>query len=292
MMALLYCPALLSAQTPDLLLCPGHGYTLTSTADASGASQITYEWYENDTPVGNSNSTALNMSSGKASPGTYTYVRKASSSDCQEPVSSNAFVVIVVPTPNAPVISASTAAVCQNAGDIVFSIPPAANTAYNWSGSDGTPSGGDNSSYTVSSAAYGAKSVTATASVTYTVGGLDETCTSGASNATSAEVHPLPVVSQTAYDEECGKGEKHLGVEVMVGDASSSNVTVSWYAGASGGSALQSGDDKTFTTPSLTETTNYYVAAAEKTTGCESAGRATVEAKVDLNEGSISGTKN
>jgi hypothetical protein len=287
MTALLYCPALLSAQTPDLLVCFGRGYTLTNEVAATGASQVTYAWTESANPVDNSNTASLSVAAGKA-PGTYTYVRTASSDDCPDPVSSNAYTVVVVPMPAVPVISASAAEVCHNAADIAFTIPPADNTVYNWSGTDGAPSGTGNGTYTVSGGVTGSKEVTATASVTYTVASLEKACTSDASAPASATVHPRPVVAQVPYDEDCGSGEKNLEVSVTVGGSPLALADITWYAGETGNDVLESGTS--YTTPNLTETTHYYVAATDETTGCESVGRTQVEATLRLYEGRIGGS--
>jgi hypothetical protein len=89
-------PAL--AQTPNLQVCANQGFSLVSAEDADGIKPITYEWYENGTPVLNSNTTSLSFSAGKATPGFYQYVRKASNAACSE-LPSNTYTVEVVATP-------------------------------------------------------------------------------------------------------------------------------------------------------------------------------------------------
>jgi hypothetical protein len=87
------------AQAPvDLEVCEGKGYTLTSTADATGTSPVTYQWYENDVAVPGANASSLTVATGRAEAGNYVYVRKASNAACIE-VPSNTFTVRVKPTP-------------------------------------------------------------------------------------------------------------------------------------------------------------------------------------------------
>jgi hypothetical protein len=61
-----------------------------------------------------------------------------------------------------------------------------------------------------------------------------------------------PAVASTTPASICGSGTVTLG-------ATASSGTLNWYAAASGGTSLGSGE--TFTTPSLTSTTSYYVSA-------------------------------
>ena len=78
-------PALAFAQ--DLTVCTGKGYTLTSAADAAGAS-----------PIDNSNTPSYSFAEGKAEAGTYAYVRKASNTECPGGVFSNTYTVVVEAT--------------------------------------------------------------------------------------------------------------------------------------------------------------------------------------------------
>jgi hypothetical protein len=288
MTTVLLCPAL--AQDPGLLVCRDRGYTLTSTADAAGASAVTYTWYENGSPVDQSNTTTLSIAAGTKNAGTYRYVRKAASDDCAD-VSSNTFTVVVL-QPEAPVINVSAAAVCRDAGDLVFTVAPAANTTYSWSGEPGTPAGDDRSTYTVSGASTGAKAVQATATVYYEVNSLQKTCTSILSEVASAVVHPLPAVAQTGTAAFCGGGTHTLGVEVTVAGNSvpEGEVTITWYSDDAGTNvAAGSGNAASYTTPNLTASASYYVGATVNATGCAAAGLTRVDATVNLYEGAIGG---
>jgi hypothetical protein len=85
----------LMAQT--LQVCMDRGYTLTSESEATGAAAGTYTWYEDGTPVDNSNTASLTIAAGTKAAGVYEYVRMAGSVECE--VSSNTYTVTVNPVP-------------------------------------------------------------------------------------------------------------------------------------------------------------------------------------------------
>jgi hypothetical protein len=85
------------AQAPSLQVCMDRGYTLTSESEATGAAAGTYTWYEDGTPVDNSNTASLTIAAGTRAAGVYEYVRMAGSVECE--VSSNTFTVTVNPVP-------------------------------------------------------------------------------------------------------------------------------------------------------------------------------------------------
>jgi hypothetical protein len=83
----------LMAQAPaDMEVCAGKGYTLTNAKPAVGAEPITYQWYENSSPIG-SGTPALIVAEGRAVADNYTYVRVASNAACT--LSSNVYTVRV-----------------------------------------------------------------------------------------------------------------------------------------------------------------------------------------------------
>jgi hypothetical protein len=103
----------LVAQAPvvDLTVCMDAGYTIPSGVDATGASAVTYQWYENGGAVGNSNTATLTVAAGKE-PGDYAYVRVATNADCPGGVPSNTYTVRVLPVPTNLLLTASPAAIC------------------------------------------------------------------------------------------------------------------------------------------------------------------------------------
>ncbi len=78
-----------------------------------------------------------------------------------------------------------------------------------------------------------------------------------------------PTITGTSPASRCGTGTLSIGATASAG-------TVNWYTAATGGTAIASGT--TFTTPSLTTTTTYYVDATNA--GCTTASRTSVTASV------------
>jgi len=95
-------------------------------------------------------------------------------------------------------------------------------------------------------------------------------CNSAARQPVTVTVQPLPAITSTTNGVICAQGTATLG-------AVSDTGIINWYASATGGAILATGD--TFTTPVLTATTNYY-AEAINPEGCASSGRTAVEALV------------
>ena len=296
LVALLFAVPVFADVPVHLLVCKEKGYTLNSTANASGGSEITYTWYVSVdggdfSAVESSNTASISVGANTKDPGTYSYVRKAVNTECSGGVYSNTYTVVVL-KPAAPVIVAPESAVCANT-DVTFTIAPADNTTYTWSGATGTPSGTDNSTYTFSSATYGTIAVQAAASVTYTVGSLEKTCVSDLSTTANATVNPLPVISNTTTLNACGSGAKALSVQILVASAEpeSNAISIRWYSDAAGETAIEGATNASYTTPVLTATETYYVGATVNSSGCTSDGLTTVSAIVNLYEGVISGTE-
>jgi hypothetical protein len=86
--------ALLAQPPVNLEVCEGKGYTLTSTKDATGASSVTYQWYENSNLLTGKDEATLTIAEGQAEAGDYAYVRVAANDDCPG-VPSNTFTVRV-----------------------------------------------------------------------------------------------------------------------------------------------------------------------------------------------------
>lgn len=77
-------------------------------------------------------------------------------------------------------------------------------------------------------------------------------------------------------------GSRTLAGTVALSATTSSGITVDWYANATGGNVLPGGSGTlSFTTPSISATTTYYVQARNSSTGCVSATRTAVVATVN-----------
>lgn len=99
---------------------------------------------------------------------------------------------------------------------------------------------------------------------TYYVEATLNGCTS-ARTAVTATINPIPVITGTTPDSRCGPGVVTLGATASTG-------TLSWYAVPTGGTSVGTGTS--FSTPSLTTTTTYYVEASLN--GCTSTRSAVV----------------
>lgn len=124
---------------------------------------------------------------------------------------------------------------------------------------------------------------------TYTTGNLSSTttfyaetrnltsgCVSASRTAVIATINPIPTVSTTTPASRCGSGTLTLG-------ATASSGNLNWYTTATGGSAIGTGTS--FTTPSISSSTTYYVEAVSN--GCVSANRVAVTATVNAIPASV-----
>jgi hypothetical protein len=88
-------------------------------------------------------------------------------------------------------------------------------------------------------------------------------CISAIRTAVAAVVNPNPSAPVTTDVALCGPGEAQLNAPIVEG------LTYDWYPVLSGGTALATGTSS-FTTPVLTATTRFFVAARNEATGCVS----------------------
>jgi hypothetical protein len=91
----------------------------------------------------------------------------------------------------------------------------------------------------------------------------------GCTNTATVTVNALPNISGVTPDTICGSGTVTLGATASAG-------TINWYASLSGTTSLGTG--ASYTTGTLSATTNYYVDATAN--GCTSSSRTKVTAKV------------
>jgi photosystem II stability/assembly factor-like uncharacterized protein len=95
-------------------------------------------------------------------------------------------------------------------------------------------------------------------------------CASTPRTAVVATIKSVPSITSAISGQRCGNGTVNLAANPDAG-------TVNWYASIAGGSALATGTS--YTTPSLSSTTNYYVDATLN--GCTTAARETVTASIN-----------
>jgi uncharacterized protein (TIGR02145 family) len=184
----------------DLTVCASSSYTVPSASPAgSGA---TYMWLENGTEIPGATGEAYTNTGGKLTAGTYVYTRLAKTPTCSWQAS-NAFILWVVGVDSAPPIT-PPANKCSGE-DIVFTVPAAAGTRYEWAGSGVAK---DNT-YTYPAATPGDKTVSVRA-VAAVNGGMN--CTSAYAGAT-ATVYAMPAITaQPVAAEVCPGNTVSLSV--------------------------------------------------------------------------------
>lgn len=202
---------------------------LTLNATSSAGSTV---WFANST-----SGTALATTNNFVTPTlsvTTTYYVEATAGSCTSPRTP------VVATVNAtPIITSTTPSSRCDSGTLTLTAVADSGTL-NWYA---TPTGG-------TSIATGGSFTTPSLSTTttYYVEASSAACTS-VRTAVTATVNETPTVNATP-NSRCDTGTVLL-------TASATSGTLSWYANASGGTALGSGTS--FTTPSITSTTTFYV---------------------------------
>jgi hypothetical protein len=188
---------LLTATAPalaQLTVCANQGFSLVSAEPASGIEPITYEWYEkyenNNFSKIPGDQASISFAAGKATAGTYAYVRKARNEACELP--SNTYTVEVTAAPAITTQPAASSGACS--GDML-TLSVAANdaTAYQWQqdGADVTDgAGGTTANYTTAALAT---------NTTYTVVVSNGSCsvTSNAALVTVGAMLPPPYAAST-----------------------------------------------------------------------------------------------
>jgi hypothetical protein len=91
-------------------------------------------------------------------------------------------------------------------------------------------------------------------------------------------INTIPAIATTTPGSVCGSGTVTLGATASAG-------TVNWYADPAGGSSLFAGTS--FTTPSISTNTTYYVDATDN--NCTTATRTAVLATVNQNPVAVPG---
>jgi hypothetical protein len=88
-------------------------------------------------------------------------------------------------------------------------------------------------------------------------------------------INALPTTPSVvnAIQSRCGNGTVTFSVNVVSG------ITYTWYDASTGGTLLATG--LSFTTPSISQNTSYYLASTNNTTGCVAATRTTVNAVIN-----------
>ncbi len=155
----------------------------------------------------------------------------------------------VVATINIPTISGTTPSGRCDVGTVTLGATTSAGTLNWYAASSGGASLGTGTSFITPSLS---------ATTTYYVEATNTGCTS-ARTAVVATISAVPTITGTTPGTRCGTGAVTLSATGSAG-------TLNWYAASTGGAALGTG--LSFTTPSITNTTTYFV---DVTDGCTSA---------------------
>ena len=105
---------------------------------------------------------------------------------------------------------------------------------------------------------------------TYYVDATNNGCTTASRTSVVATIKPIPAITSTTPGSRSEPGTVNLAAASDMG-------TINWYADASGGASLGTGTS--FTTPSISSTTTYYVDATLN--GCTSGSRTSLVATVN-----------
>ncbi|HLP65578.1 T9SS type A sorting domain-containing protein [Flavobacterium sp.] len=209
--------------------CGSGSATISATASAG-----TIFWYA-AASGGTALSSGTNFSPNVTA--TTTYYVETTLNGC-----TSARTAVVVTVNNVPTITSTTPASRCDSGSVTLQAT-ASNGTLSWYN---TPTGG-------TSLGTGTSFTTPSISVStnFYVESTDGTCTS-TRTAVLATVNATPSITSTSPSQVCDSGTVTLGATTNAG-------TLNWYSSASGGSILGTGNS--FTTPSISTTTTYYVEA-------------------------------
>ena len=225
-------------------ICSGHTLSLTSSTITSA----TYSWAgPNGFTSTSQNPTITNATT--AASGTYTVTTTVGGTACTTHGTTSVTINQTTFTPttssNSPVCSGNT---------LSLSASTISGATYSWTGPNSFSSTSQNPTIT---------NVTTAAQGTYSVIAIGTNgCPSATETAGPVTINATPSVTGTTPGSRCGTGTVALGATASAG-------TLNWYAASTGGSSLGTGTS--FTTPSISSTTTYYVDATNN--GCTTSSR-------------------
>jgi hypothetical protein len=228
-----------------------------SLAAVSSNGSATLNWY-----AASSGGSSLGTGSAFTTPSissTTTYYVDATANGCTTS-SRTAVAATVNPTPS---ITGTTSGTRCGTGTVALSATASNGTITWYAAASGGAALGTGGSFTTPSIS---------ATTTYYVTSIAGSCSPASRTAVVATVNAVPTIASTTPASRCGAGTLSLGAT-----ASNGTATLNWYAASSGGASLGTGTS--FTTPSISSTTSYFVDATLN--GCTTASRSTVTATID-----------
>lgn len=230
--------------------CDSGTATLGATASAG-----TINWYDVST-----GGTSLGTGTSFITPNlttTTTYYVDATASGCITPT--RTAITATVNTP--PSITSTTPASRCDTGSVTLGARTSTGTINWYDVSTGGSSLGTGNSFTTPSI---------TSTTTYYVDAIASGCTTPTRTAVIATINILPSINSTTPASRCDSGTVTLGATASAG-------TINWYDVSTGGNVLGTGNS--FTTPSITSTTTYYVEAVAS--GCTTPTRTAITATIN-----------
>lgn len=243
-----------------LNICSGETTMLTVQNAQIG---VNYQWY-NVAVGGVPFFTGTQLTTGILNTSTDYYVLATSASGCGNATGRVKVTVVVSPKPDVPNVTLTTVNVCIGNTGVLSVSNPQAGITYKWYnvavGGTELASGPDFTTPVIN------------ANTTFYVGASTATCVSTSRKAVNVTASALPVAPATvagAANPLCSGTSTVLSV-----NNPDPSFTYKWYTTAAGGTAIAEGN--TFTTPTLTTTTTYYVGAVNTLTSCISTSRTAV----------------
>ncbi|MDP9078082.1 MAG: gliding motility-associated C-terminal domain-containing protein [Bacteroidota bacterium] len=242
-------------------ICPGNPATISVT---SPDPNLTYLWY--DSPSKNNNVyTGPVYTTDPLTASTKFYV-EASNGTCASPLLTTVDVTVLTP-PSAPVLVNATPVICAGSTTTLSVANPQASLTYNWYPSNANPD---------QPAIWSLPDFTPPPvgnNITYYVQAVNSAGCMSPYTAATITTKLAPKLVTAKGTSVCPGYQASLTATTF-----DQNVTINWYAAATGGSSLQVGPD--FQTPPVNAATTYYVDATDNATGCPSPSRTAVQ--VDL----------
>ncbi len=233
------CTAPTITKTTPASLCGVGTATLTATATAG-----TINWYAAATG-GTSLGTGTSFTTPSISTTTTYYV------DATNTCTTATRTAVTASVTATPTITGTTPGSTCGTGTVLLKATASAGTINWYAAATGGASLGTGTSFVTPSIS---------ATTTYYVDATSGSCTSASRTAIDATVNAAPTITNPLPASRCDAGTVALGATASIG-------TCNWYAASTGGTSLGTGSS--FTTPSISTTTTYYVDATNG--GCTSA---------------------
>ncbi|SDX64692.1 Por secretion system C-terminal sorting domain-containing protein [Lutibacter oricola] len=260
-----------SVSTP---VCQGNSTAVTLNSNSTnlpdGTYTVTYNLTGDNTATGQT--ATVTMSGGVGTFNTANLTNSGSTTvtitdldngTCNNSISTNNTAVVTVNTPPTEPTISSNITICN--GDSTNLVGTSSGNTINWY----TVSTGGTS---IGSSASGTNfNVNPSSTITYYAESENGSGCSSSSRASVIITVNSPTITGTTPNSRIGTGT------VTLGATASSGATISWYANASGGTALATGTS--YTTPSISSTTTYYVEANNG--GCISLPRTAIVATIN-----------